>query len=203
MHGEHELGELIATAHNLSALGEAARRAAKSLGFEHFLYGLRRVHTLGGTPRQWLLCGYPKAWRDRYDEQGYLLIDPVMTRCIEGVSPFGWDELPRDSAPVQRLFEEAAGHGLVHGLSVPLHGFQGEFGMLCLARKTALPQGAARTRLFQRAQWLTGLLQSRLRQWACEQESGSADAAPLADTGLAADTSTGAPARAFERASSV
>lgn len=179
MRGDHELGLAIASAADLGAAGTAARRAANSLGFEHFLYGLRRVPA-SGVPEQWVLCGYPKAWRDRYDEQGYLLIDPVIARCIESVSPFGWDELPRDTAQVRRMFDEAAAHGLLHGLTVPLHGFQGEFGMLCLARQTPLPQSAARTRLFQRAHWLTGLLQARLRQWASDREAAEVPAASAA-----------------------
>ena len=160
-HSEHGLSLAIDAAGDLAQLGMACRRGAQALGFQHMLYALRYAPA-GGAIEQCVLCGYPKAWRSRYDEQGYLLIDPVVARCIDHVTPFGWDELPRDKPGARQMFDDAARHGLVHGLTVPLHGFNGEIGILSLARETPLPGGPARLRLFQRALWLTGAVQARM-----------------------------------------
>ena len=74
-------------------------------------------------------------------------------------APYG-DKMRRQSGVTNDC--GAAGAGLVHGLSVPLHGCDAEIGVLSLARDTALPTGPARLHLFQRALWLTGAVQARM-----------------------------------------
>lgn len=162
MRVERELAETIQRADTLPELGLACRGGVTWLGFGHFAYLLHGAFGKSAN-EQVLLWGYPKAWRARYDEQGYLLVDPTLSRAMTSVTPFGWDEIARDRIAVNRLFDDASTYGLVHGLSVPLHGFGDEFGVLSLSRQTPLPQGRARHRLFQRAQWLTGLVQARLK----------------------------------------
>lgn len=157
------------SARDVPGAGAACREIAIALGFEHFLYGLRIAVSLS-RPCQFVLSGYPKNWRSYYDEQGFMMIDPVLTRAASSVVPFGWDELERDKPAVQRLFTDAARFGLGHGLSVPMHCINGEFGVMSFARATELPMGAERLRLFQRAQWLTGLIQERTRQLILETE---------------------------------
>ena len=85
-----------------------------------------------------LLCNYPPAWVERYLDQEYLYHDPVHKRGMMSVLPFTWRSLPLDGASktVRTLFEEAAGHGIADGFSVPLHSpaTQGLF--------SALPHGS-------------------------------------------------------------
>jgi DNA-binding CsgD family transcriptional regulator len=165
-----ELRTAIASARDVPEAGAACRRAASALGFEHFLYGLRIAVTLS-RPCQFVLSGYPRGWRSHYDEQGFMMVDPVLARGASSVLPFGWDELDRDKPAARRLFEDAARFGLCHGLTVPLHGVNGEFGLMSLARAEPLPSGAARARLFQRAQWLTANIQERMRHLILDAES--------------------------------
>jgi hypothetical protein len=143
---------------------------AASLGFEHFLYGLRIALTLS-RPCQFVLSGYPKGWRTLYDEQGYMMIDPVLARGASSIAPFGWDELEREKPATQRLFDDASRYGLAHGLTVPVHCVNGEFGIMSFARARPLPRGAQRIRLFQRAQWLVTNIQQRMRQLVVESEA--------------------------------
>ena len=150
--------------------GAACRTVAAALGFEHFLYGLRIAVSLS-RPCQFVLSGYPKGWRSHYDAQGFMMIDPVLVRAAGTVVPFGWDELERDKPAIRRLFDDAAGYGLRHGLSVPQHCANGEFGLMSFAREAPLPRGTARIRLLQRAQWLTSHIQERMRQLIFEAET--------------------------------
>lgn len=160
----------IASARDVAEAGAACRQMALALGFEYFLYGLRIAITLS-RPCQFVLSGYPPGWRAHYDEQGFMMADPVLARGAGSVLPFGWDELERDGPTAQRLFDDAARFGLCHGMTVPLHGANGEFGLMSLARARPLPPGASRARLFQRALWLSALLQERVRHLIMDAET--------------------------------
>jgi len=153
----------IASTRDVGEAGAACRRTAEALGFQHFLYGLRIAVSLS-QPRQFVLSGYPQGWRSHYDEQGFMAIDPVLARGAVSVLPFGWDEIERTTPNAKRLFDDAAVFGLHHGLTVPIHGANGEFGLMSLARAEPLPQGVVRARLFQRAHWITANIQERMRQ---------------------------------------
>lgn len=160
----------VSSARDVPGVGAACRQVAAALGFDHFLYGLRIAVSLS-RPCQFVLSGYPKGWRSYYDEQGYMMVDPVLARAASSVVPFGWDELERDKPVVQRLFADAARFGLGHGLGVPMHCINGEFGLMSFARARELPSGAERSKLFQRAQWLTGLVQERMRHLILDSET--------------------------------
>lgn len=170
---ESDLTAAIEAAPDIPQVAEACRRVAESLGFEHFIYGFRAPISLT-HPCQFILSGYPRAWREHYDRNRYLAIDPVIIRALGTVLPFAWDELDRGDPAVARLFDEAAAFGLRHGFSVPVHGAHGEGGVLSLARaQVALPAAVGeRQRLFQQAQWFSAVLHQKVRHLVFE------DAAP-------------------------
>jgi DNA-binding CsgD family transcriptional regulator len=64
------------------------------------------------------------AWVQRYEERGYVDIDPVAKRVIDSVLPFCWNEillaLPVN-APERAIFTEAKEFGLAMGADIPLH----------------------------------------------------------------------------------
>jgi DNA-binding CsgD family transcriptional regulator len=155
----------IESAPDIPEVGAACRRMAAALGFEHFIYGFR-VPLSYTQPCQFILSGYPPAWREHYDRNRYLAIDPVIARALNSVLPFAWDDLDKADPAVARMFEEAAGFGLRHGFSVPVHGAHGEGGVLSLARADRpLPTGAGeRQHLFQQAQWFSAVLHQKVRQ---------------------------------------
>lgn len=99
-----------------------------------------------------------------------MMIDPVLARGASSVLPFGWDEIPRDKPAVRRLFDDASSFGLQHGLTVPMHGANGEFGLMSFARRESLPTGMRRTRLFQRSLWLCAHVQERMRDFVLESK---------------------------------
>lgn len=161
---QSKLTATIASASDIPEVAAACRDVAHALGFEHFIFGFRTPISLT-QPCQFILSGFPRAWREHYDRNSYLTIDPVIKRALSSVMPFGWDELDISEPRVGQLFREAAEHGLRHGLSVPVHGGGGEGGVLSLARsRPPLPAAAAeRQGLFQQAQWFATVLQTRLR----------------------------------------
>ena len=165
-----DLTAAIEAAPDIPEVATATRRFAHTLGFEHFIFGFRTPISLT-RPCQFILSGYPRAWREHYDRNSYLAIDPVITRALTTILPFDWEELDKGDPRVAQLFREAAEHGLRHGFSVPVHGGHGEGGVLSLARaQPPLPQALAeRQHLFQQAQWFSAVLQTKLRQLVFEE----------------------------------
>ena len=165
-----DLTAAIESAPDIPQVAAVARQFAHQLGFEHFIFGFRTPISLT-RPCQFILSGYPRAWREQYDKNSYLAIDPVITRALSSILPFDWEELDKSDPRVAQLFEEAAAHGLRYGFSVPVHGGHGEGGVLSLARpQPPLPQALAeRQHLFQQAQWFSTVLQTKLRQLVFEE----------------------------------
>lgn len=73
-----------------------------------------------------VVVDYPEAWQTHYFEKNYVTIDPVVTRACQARVPYRWDELRDLTAIQRRMFTEAEDIGLLHGLTVPIHGPAGE-----------------------------------------------------------------------------
>ena len=166
---QSDLTTAIEAATDVPELAAACRRVAQALGFEHFIFGFRTPISLT-HPCQFILSGYPRAWREHYDRNSYLAIDPVIARSLGSVLPFAWDELDKSDPRVAQMFREACEYGLCHGFSVPIHGGHGEGGVLSLARAQPLPlEQDERQHLFQQAQWFAAVLQTKLRALVFEE----------------------------------
>lgn len=73
---------------------------------------------------------YPQPWVAHYREQDYIRIDPVITGGMRSTLPLAWDGAKakaRLSPKQRRMFEEAGEFGLKSGVTIPIHGFGGEF----------------------------------------------------------------------------
>lgn len=72
-------------------------------------------------------------WIRRYDQQGFIDIDPRFAHCLTNASPYVWDRTQFDGQAASPLFEEAASYGLRAGLSAPLLTHQGYLGMFSVS----------------------------------------------------------------------
>lgn len=71
------------------------------------------------------LVNYPKPWLVRYQAARHFQRDPVFLIGREQAHPFRWDDAKfRNMLEPDQLaiMEEAAAHGLEHGVTIPLHG---------------------------------------------------------------------------------
>ncbi|MEW5728484.1 MAG: LuxR family transcriptional regulator [Pseudomonadota bacterium] len=99
------------------------------LGIAHFAYHLVRVAGLPG-PLPYAISTYPESWVQRYVAAGYLRDDPLIEELPNRRLPFLWSDIAAgdDLTPKQRkMFAEAREHGLINGLTVPIHAKNGEF----------------------------------------------------------------------------
>lgn len=116
---------------NEDVVFDALLSAARALGFDHCAYGLRLAVPVS-NPKVVTLNNYPVAWQRRYQEAGYLHVDPSVRKGNQSEQPFVWaDELFADT---QQFWDEARGQGLCVGWAQSsLDGF-GVGGMLTLSR---------------------------------------------------------------------
>lgn len=106
------------------------------LGFDYFIYGAQLPTSLV-KPRFVIISGYPQAWREHYNQNSYIRIDPTVAHCVGNVTPLTWSELGKRetvaSVDAQRFMNEAHDFGLRNGVSFPVHGTAGENAMFSLA----------------------------------------------------------------------
>ncbi len=78
-----------------------------------------------------LYHSYSSEWLNKYDDEKMYLVDPTVIHCATRSTPLIWSP-EVFSEPKQRvLYEEASSYGLGSGVTLPIHGANGEFGILC------------------------------------------------------------------------
>jgi len=105
---------------------------AREQGFDQVLYGAVGSRN-AKLESAFLQSNYSSAWRDRYDADKLHYVDPTVAHCLASSLPIVW-EPDTFNAPDQRaLYEEACGYGIRSGITFPIHGPNGEFGVLSFA----------------------------------------------------------------------
>ncbi len=96
-------------------------------------YGLRHAVYLAVTlpnhiePNPVLVSTYPEEWAQRYVEQDYLAIDPVIGAAATSLLPFDWSELSHRGIRVKQMFNESQEFGIgQQGLGFPVRGPLGD-----------------------------------------------------------------------------
>lgn len=108
---------------------------ALSQGYSQVLFGM--------LPNKWapfetvfLRSNYAAEWRKHYDAAKFHRIDPVVAHCLHRAVPLVWDAGSFTGPAQQALYEQAAGFGIRQGVSYPVHGANGEFGMISFVSDT-------------------------------------------------------------------
>ena len=129
-----ELDELLHR-ETASSWGEALFALGRDYGFDKVLFGMASSRH-ARLENAFIQTNYPAKWRERYDAERLAYVDPVVSHCLSSTLPLIWQpEIFR--SPAQRtLYEEACGHGIRAGVTFPIHGPNGEFGLLCFAVDT-------------------------------------------------------------------
>lgn len=134
------------------ALFAIFQRATQELGFTRCLFAggstdpqfRQRYGILSPTPI--ILNSYPCHWTSHYQANHYISIDPVFARVRGQWDPVVWDTLPIKALgkAERRLMNEANESGLHNGLSIPLHGPDGDSFVMSLASDYAGKLGVDR-----------------------------------------------------------
>ena len=147
---ENRLSEFIEglKAQDLGALKQHLRGALGDLGFDWFGYvgmNLPNVAVKPGIHANIIphitINVAPSQWVERYAEQNYYGDDPVMLESLRTIIPFRWSDAVRRkrmSSIGRQVMEEATECGLHTGLTVPVLGHGGKFGLLSVSSKETL-----------------------------------------------------------------
>ena len=85
-----ELIEAVSHAETVESLHSICADACQQSGFERFIYGAR-IPTSFVKPYFIFISGYPKAWREHYTENNYMVVDPTVQYCAQNITPLTWD----------------------------------------------------------------------------------------------------------------
>lgn len=154
MRALNEFVEALDGAKDIETLNRVFQRAIEAVGMKTFGYAwlwpgrLDRVTSSQFHDKCVMGTTYPGGWRERYREQGYFSIDPIIAACRTSLMPIVWDSLrgretPRGD-PV--VLGEAADFGLTRGFTVPVHSPKGENAIVSLASDESQKAFEARLR---------------------------------------------------------
>lgn len=109
---------------------------ASAAGFEHVMYAV--VHSRHAQYEQaFVQTNYSEDWRHRYDAERFAYVDPTVAHCLSSTLPIIWEPNAFNSDGGRILYEEASSHGMRTGVTLPIHGPNGEVGLLSLASDAA------------------------------------------------------------------
>ncbi len=127
--------DAISRAGNVEDIHDVCADLCEESEFEQFIYAAS-VPTSFVKPSLIIISGYSKEWRDHYNDQHYMGVDPTVAYCARNIIPLNWMNLqgdpPRDPQ-LQRFLSEAQDFGLNSGVSFPIHTAQGDSAMFSFA----------------------------------------------------------------------
>jgi len=123
----------IQTSNDFSDIKRVLVKIRKHLGFDHIVYAVKIPETF--TKSSLLSIGdYPAEWMERYGEQGYVNIDPVVLHCSHSQTPYLWTRFNEHSeGRVLAFLGEAAEFRLRDGISIGMPRFDGKTGVISLS----------------------------------------------------------------------
>lgn len=96
---------------------------------DHLVY-----HSVNSTGQQYAALTYSLDWVDRYLEQDYARVDPVVQGCYRRFHPVDWSRLDWSGKPARDFMGEAQDAGVGHqGFSVPIRGPSGQFALFTVS----------------------------------------------------------------------
>lgn len=106
--------------------------AAEKLGYSKVLYGLKSNKEARNEDAV-IMSTFPPEWRSHYDSEGYASVDPTVSHCFTSSLPVVWNKNLYSTPAEHEFAEEAKDAGLTHGVTLPIHGPQGQIGLLSLS----------------------------------------------------------------------
>lgn len=102
------------------------------VGFDMVLIGLVKSQA---APLEGALLSsnYPEEWRSIYVKHKMHSIDPVVAHCFKSAVPIQWASGKHHSKVQREFYGQASEFGLRCGVTYPIHGVGGEFGMISFA----------------------------------------------------------------------
>lgn len=111
---------------------ERVTRLSNDLGYERIMLAIvpeRSVPIEIG--HAFVHSNYAAEWIIKYDEEKMGNIDPTVAHSISKSIPLVWSPGIFSSHRQKAMYEEACGYGIRSGVTLPIHGVDGEVGLIC------------------------------------------------------------------------
>lgn len=96
---------------------------------DHMVY-----HWINSAGQQYGCLTYSLDWHDRYLEQNYIRVDPVIIGCYQRFHPVDWKQLDWSSKTARAFQKEAIEYGVGNqGFSVPIRGPNGQYALFTVS----------------------------------------------------------------------
>ncbi|MEM7320954.1 MAG: autoinducer binding domain-containing protein [Pseudomonadota bacterium] len=96
-----------------------------TLDVEHIVY-----HWVDSAGDQYGCGTYPDSWVQRYVENNYQRIDPVILGCFQRFHPVEWKRMDWSTKSAKSFLADALAHGIGNqGYSIPIRGPVGQFAL--------------------------------------------------------------------------
>jgi DNA-binding CsgD family transcriptional regulator len=121
--------ETIGDAETLDTLHQQIPKLRDIFDVEHIVY-----HSVNSTGQQYAMLTYSDDWVDRYLDQDYARIDPVVVGCYRRFHPVDWRHLDWSGRAQRSFLGEAMEAGVGdQGFSVPIRGPNGQFALFTIS----------------------------------------------------------------------
>ena len=121
--------ERLQTAGTLEQLNDVILSLRDDLMVEHVVY-----HSVNSTGEQYAALTYSQDWVERYLEQDYARIDPVVHGCLRRFQPVDWKRLDWTGKSARQMQMESMDSGISkQGFSVPIRGPSGQFALFSVS----------------------------------------------------------------------
>lgn len=112
-------------------------KLGNDLGYERTLLAIiPDRHAPVETEYAFLHSNYSSAWREKYDVEKFHHIDPTFSHCLKKSTPLIWSPDIFSAHKQKEMYEEASGYGIKSGVTLPIHGSNGELGTVCFVSDT-------------------------------------------------------------------
>lgn len=123
--------ERLQRVETLDGLNDEIVQLRDALDVEHVVY-----HSVSSTGEQYAALTYAPEWVERYVQQDYARIDPVVQSCVRRFHPIDWSRLDWTSKPARAFLGEAVDSGVgEQGFSVPIRGPAGQFAVFTVSSR--------------------------------------------------------------------
>ncbi len=117
--------ESLERADTLDAMQTASVALRDCFAIAHIAY-----HWVDSAGEQFGCGTYSQEWQQRYVEQNYLRVDPVVIGCYQRFHPVEWKRLDWSGKGAREFRQESEKYGLGNqGYSVPVRGPNGQFAL--------------------------------------------------------------------------
>lgn len=124
--------EIIFACGSNESLTEALLSVSREYGFTSILLGFKSSRVTDYA-NSLIWTNYPAAWREIYQQDKLHLVDSTVNHALHHLKPLLWNQTNFRTHDECVLYEQAAGFGLKVGITLPIHGPKGEFGLLNFA----------------------------------------------------------------------